>query len=206
MVRSLPSGANAARTPISSVDEPAQRKRRLFVGIELDEFARASCARVAQALQKTGFDARYESAEKLHVTLAFLGFVNGSRVEEIVTALNDVAARSRALSVALDKLGAFPHERKPRVVYVGAREQGAEFRKLAQSVRGAYVAAGFEFDNDPVAHVTIARVKRPQRPLPRVEVEPATLTIRKLTLFASLPDPARNTSRYETVASAKLDQ
>lgn len=185
--------------------EPAARKRRLFVGIDLSQQARAACAAISEELRKTGFDAKYEAPEKLHVTLAFLGFVEPSRYDGIVSTLSAVAARSRPFSLSLDKLGAFPHERKPRIVYVGAREQGVPFRVLAASLRRAYAALGFEFRNDAVAHVTIARVKETKRPLLMIEIAPIPLEIGRLMLFESLPNPAHRTSRYERLATAPLE-
>ncbi len=182
--------------------EPAARKRRLFVGIDLNPQARAACARISEELRETGFAAKYEAAEKLHVTLAFLGFVEPSRYEEIVSTLVVAAMRSNTFSFLLDKLGAFPHERKPRVVYIGAREQGAPFRTLAGELRNAYAALDFEFRNDAVAHVTIAKVKKAKRPLPLIELAPIPLEVRELVLFESLPNPAHRTSRYERLLTA----
>jgi RNA 2',3'-cyclic 3'-phosphodiesterase len=184
------------------LDSASQRKRRLFVGIALDDNARASCAAISERLQKTGYAAKYEAPEKLHVTMAFLGWVEPELCEKTLAALTEAARRTKTFSVTLDKLGAFPHERKPRVVYVGAREQGAPFRSLAHAVRDLYSALGFEFKNDPVAHVTIARVKPPHRALPLIEVAPIPLQVGSLTLFESLPDPAKRTSRYEVRATA----
>jgi 2'-5' RNA ligase len=180
------------------------RKRRLFVGIELDGGARRKCAGVSEELRRTGFAARYESPEKLHVTLAFLGFVERARSDEIVAALRDAARATQPFAVTLDKVGAFPHERKPRVVYVGAREQGAAFRALAKRVRSKYAELGFEFKNDAVAHVTIARVKESKRPLPLIELAPISVPLREIALFESLPDPANNTSRYEIIGNVTL--
>lgn len=180
-----------------------ERQRRLFVGIELDASVRDACAVVSEEVRRTGFAARYEAPEKLHVTLAFLGYVAAERYAGVVRSL--AAAGSAApFAVTLDKLGGFPHERRPRIAYVGAREQGAPFRALCQSVRAAYGALGFEFGNDAVAHVTIARVKAPARPLPLVEFPPIPLSIERLTLFESLPDRANNTSRYERLGSVTL--
>jgi len=184
------------------MNETAARKRRLFAGIDLDPATRAACGEVAQALAKTGFSARYEAQEKLHATLAFLGFVEPQRLEAIAETLSTVAARLRPFTVGLDKLGAFPHERRPRVVFIGAREQGAAFRSLARAVRDAYASLGFDFNDDPVAHVTIARVKESKRPLPSVEFAPIPLKIAALALFESRPDPERKTSRYAIVATA----
>jgi RNA 2',3'-cyclic 3'-phosphodiesterase len=186
------------------MDEARPRKRRFFVGITLDVAARAACAAVSNALRATGLHAKYEPAEKLHATLAFLGFVEPARADEIVAALRRCASGSIPFAVTLDKLGAFPHERRPRIVYVGAREQGAAFRSLAAHVRDAYAALGFEFNNDPVAHVTLARVKEPTRPLPLIDFAPIRLPIESLTLFESLPDPANKTSRYEIASHVSL--
>ncbi len=184
--------------------ETSPRKRRLFVGIDLDPPARAACSDVSEELRKTGFQATYEAPEKLHVTLAFLGFVEPSRYDEIVSTLLAAAARSKPFALSLDKCGAFPNERRPRAVYAGAREQGAPFRTLAAALRSSYASLGFEFRNDAVAHVTIARVKRPKRPLPLIEFVAIRLEIRSLVLFESLPDNARATSRYERLATAPL--
>lgn len=180
-----------------------ERDRRLFIGIALDEVARTRCAAVAEELRRTGFDARYEAVEKLHVTLAFLGNVAPARYAAVVLAL-DEAARGAPFDVSLDKIGAFPHERKPRVVYIGAREQGAAFRHLAQSVRSVNERLGFEFKEDPVAHVTIARVKDARRPLRTIEFEPIPLRVTSISIFESLFDGASNTSRYEIVERAPL--
>lgn len=184
--------------------ESSLRKRRLFVGIELGEAARADCAAVSADLRRTGFAARYEAPEKLHVTLAFLGFVAASHHDAVVERLAAAAGRSALLELRLDKLGAFPHERKPRVVYIGAREQGAAFRALAREVRTEYAHLGFEFRNDPVAHVTIARIKEHAAPLPIIELGPIYLEVDRLALFESLPDPANNTSRYEVLTTAPV--
>jgi 2'-5' RNA ligase len=187
------------------VDERATAHRRLFAGIVLDDAARANCATASEQLRKTGFTAKYEAPGKLHVTLAFLGNVAGLRYDAIVAALAESVTDRSCFTVALDKLGAFPHERKPRVIYIGAREQGREFRSLAQSVRGAYATLGFTFKDDSVAHVTIARVKEPEGSLPVVEFTPIGVRIERVTLFESLFDKTHATTRYEKLASAALE-
>jgi len=184
--------------------QTAERKRRFFAGIALSDVCRCACARVADELRATGFAARYEAPEKLHVTLAFLGFVEAARADGLAKILAAAADRAQPFSLVIDKLGAFPHERNARVVYLGAREQGTPFRRLAADVRSAYAAAGFEFAQDPVAHVTIARAKDSRRSLPPVGVSPIALDVAEIALFESLPDPARKTSRYEVVATTAL--
>lgn len=136
--------------------------------------------------------------------MAFLGYVEPERLPEIEAVLRETASPFSRFTIELDKIGAFPHERRPRVVFVGARSQGAAFRELSSALRTNYCELGFSFRNDAVAHVTIARVKDSRRPLPAVEVVPVALEVTRLALFESTPDKDANTSRYEVIAVAAL--
>jgi len=158
---------------------------------------------LAERVKKRGFAARFEAAEKYHLTLAFLGWVESSQFETISQALHTAATGPQPFELRLDRIGAFPHERRPRVVWIGARKQSAAFRNLAMTVRSTYAALGFEFKEDAVAHVTIARVKNPALPLPTISsFAPIRIKIKELTLFQSLP--GSETTRYEERARALL--
>jgi 2'-5' RNA ligase len=175
---------------------------KLFAGIDLDARVRSRCAEIAARLQAQGFGGRFEPPEKFHITLAFLGWVDAERVEPIRELFRTIAARTPRFTLSLNKLGAFPHERNPHVVWIGASEQGPAFRTLARSMREAYSELGFHFDKDAVAHVTIARVKEQHVHLPLLEVKPMRLSVNELTLFESLP--AGRTTRYEVRDRARL--
>ncbi len=176
---------------------------RLFAGIELDVTTRETCVRAQAGLRDAAFDARYEPPEKLHVTLAFLGNVDAARLPEIEAMLDDVATHAPAFSLKLDKLGAFPHERRPRIVFVGSHVQGVTFRTLATTLRLRYEAMGFIFADDAVAHVTVARVKGGSaRPLPLLDIAVTELAVHAIALFESLPD--KQTTRYVVRRSAPL--
>ncbi|MEO6835776.1 MAG: RNA 2',3'-cyclic phosphodiesterase [Candidatus Tumulicola sp.] len=187
-----------------SASSKATAARRLFVGIALDAAVRATCAAVAQRLRAAGFAAIYEDPAKLHLTLAFLGNVAAPHCNESAVALGDAAARCSRFGIVLDKLDAFPHARRPRVVYVGARAGGPAFHALAETVRNVYRSRGFTFKDDCVAHVTIARVKESKRPLPMLEIAPIRLEIAALSLFESIVDPDKNTSRYALLSQDAL--
>jgi 2'-5' RNA ligase len=175
---------------------------KLFAAIDLDERTRARCAEISARLERQGLRARFEAPEKFHITLAFLGWVDPDQVDPIREALRKAAAQTAHFSVMLDKLGAFPNERNPHVVWIGAREQGAAFRDLTRELRSAYGALGFSFDKDAVAHVTIARIKENRVHLPMLDIKPIRLKVNELTLFDSLPDS--RTTRYEVRDRAPL--
>jgi len=178
---------------------------RYFAGIELDATTRAACTEVAQRLRAAGFQAAYQSTEKLHITLAFLGNVEDSRYAEIEEALHKAAASIPRFDLTLDRIGAFPHERNPRVVFVGAREQGVGYRLAATAVRARYEALGFTFTDDAIAHVTLARVKGgAPRPPPSIELVSIPLRVTEVAVFESIFDAAGGTTRYEVRARATL--
>jgi RNA 2',3'-cyclic 3'-phosphodiesterase len=184
---------------------PRQTKR-YFVGIELDEAARKACAAVAERLRATGFSAAFESAEKFHLTLAFLGNVDAAQSSEIEDAMRRAVSGIEAFELTLDRIGAFPHERNPRVAYIGSRQQAAGFRTAANAVRSEYATLRFAFKDDAVAHVTIARVRGSARagPAPAIDVAPIPVPVVELSLFESIFDPTRRSTRYEVAARASL--
>ncbi len=176
---------------------------RLFAGIELDDATRAMCVDVQSRLQRAAFEAKYEAAEKLHVTLAFLGNVRDAELTDVERVLEETAKSIAPFELVWDRVGAFPNERRPRIAYVGSRAQGPEYRSLAYTLRDAFRALAFEFKDDAVAHVTIARIKGgSSRPLPMIEAAPQTMPVREIVLFESLP--AEKTTRYEVRRRAAL--
>lgn len=180
-----------------------QHRPKLFVGIELDERVRAQCAAIAARLASAGLDARFEATEKLHSTLAFLGCAQPERVEEIQAALHRIAGAVAPFTLTLDTIGAFPHERRPKIVWIGARDQGSSYHRLAYGARRTFEALGFTFGKDAVAHVTLARVKGARGHLPVLDVTPMQLHVTTIALFQSLP--AGPTTRYEVRDRAALN-
>lgn len=176
---------------------------KLFVGIELDKVVRTQCAQIAARLEAQGLDARFEPPEKLHITLAFLGWIQPEQLEPIRDAMHAFADAVAPFTLTLDTIGAFPHERRPKIVWIGSRDQGAPYRALAYSARLAYEPLGFRFDKDAIAHVTVARVKGGRAHLPMLDIKPMHVHVTQIVLFESLP--AGRTTRYEVRDRAPLN-
>ncbi len=176
---------------------------KLFAGIELDKHVRTQCASIAARLAAQGLDARFEPAEKLHITLAFLGWVDPEQIESVRDALHVAADVAPPFTLTLDTIGAFPHERRPKIVWIGSRDQGAPYRRLAYGARSAFEPLGFSFDKDAVAHVTIARVKGGRGRLPLLDVAPMQVHVTEIVLFESRT--TGQTTRYEVRNRAPLN-
>jgi 2'-5' RNA ligase len=169
---------------------------RLFIGIAIDDQARVACASVATRLERCGVNARFVDPENYHMTLVFLGNVDAARLPDIVAATRSVAQRHAPFSLAFDRIGAFPHERKPRVIFVGSRGVDSAYRVLSAQLREVCATLGYGGENDAVAHVTLARVPgRVKTALPLLEIDAFAVAADALTVFDSAPCDGR--TQYE---------
>jgi len=176
---------------------------KLFVGLSIGPDVRARLAVLAERLRAANFPAHFEYAEKYHLTLAFLGFVDPSLLQALQAVLQTVARQNNPFTLAIDRIGAFPSERRPRVVFAGTRRASEALRTLTTSVRDACTQLGFHFTEDAVAHITLARIKGGRAHLPLLaEFEPIAVPVGMLTLFQSLP--AGQTTRYEQLFGVPL--
>lgn len=136
---------------------------RLFVALPVAEDVVAELARMG----RSGLDGwRWVRPEAMHLTLAFLGEVEQARVPAAERAVRASVTGQPALSLEAAGLGAFPDQRRARVLWAGLagdlRELAALHRALSQALRDE----GFEVDAKPFhPHVTLARARAPQ-PLP----------------------------------------
>jgi len=172
---------------------------RLFVGIEVDDAARDLAGLAVAHLQRAGVDGRFEPREKLHVTVAFLGAVAAERLPEVIGALD--AVRVARFTFPLERIGAFPNLRRPRIAWLGSQRPQPAFRRCVAAVQEALAPLDFRFERAPDArpHMTFARLRPGAGPL-QVSfgpAKPALVTVDTLTLFASLPDAG--STRYEVV-------
>jgi 2'-5' RNA ligase len=169
---------------------------RLFVAIEVNEAVRSLAREACKALVQAGVTGRYESPEKLHVTVAFLGNVRDDQRGDVLQAFGLCACPS--LSLEFDRLGAYPNVHRPHVIWIGSSRSNPQFKRCARAVREAFTSLGFSFDHDPEAHVSICRPKGSRLSSLPVLAGSARLEAHGLTLFQSVP--AGPTTRYEAIA------
>lgn len=99
----------------------------------------------------------------MHLTLAFLGDVPDDRVAAAERALRAGAAGAPALGLEAAGLGAFPDQRRARVLWAGVSGDLRELAALQASLTRELLSEGLEVDDKPFhPHVTLARARVPQ--------------------------------------------
>jgi len=126
---------------------------RLFVALELPETERSRLVRLQQGLRT----ARWVAPENLHLTLSFIGEVDGREAEDIDAAL--MALRFEAFPLVLHGVGRFGEGRKLRALWVGVEENPLLLR-LQGKIEQLLQRAGLPPEARKFKpHVTLARFK-----------------------------------------------
>jgi RNA 2',3'-cyclic 3'-phosphodiesterase len=140
---------------------------RLFVAVEIGPEVQATVSRVIGELKRrteqSAPHARvtWVKAAHLHLTVRFIGEVDGNLNEKILTALSEPLCVP-AFELTLAGTGTFPPKRPPRVIWAGIKVGINELHALEQEVRSRLdrlLAPDGQRSYQP--HVTLARVKNP---------------------------------------------
>jgi 2'-5' RNA ligase len=138
---------------------------RAFIAIDLPNDVRTAIEE-AQALLKrapVGVKISWTKVANLHLTLQFLGDIGEAVVDKITPALRSVAAQRQPFDVTVRGAGAFPDEKRPRVVWIGCDDDGKKLQALARAVHDTMQPFGFAPDHHEFsAHLTLGRIRSPR--------------------------------------------
>ena len=179
---------------------------RLFVALDIDAEIRARIAQFMDGVCAFAPDARWVSAESLHLTLKFIGEWPPEKLADLQRALGGV--RGQPAEITFSGTGFFPTPKSARVFWIGI-QAGPELASLAGAVDAATYLLGIEKEQRAFTpHLTLARTGsgRPQR----MSSDRANASFRRLQeKLAAMPAPvfgkmtAREFFLYESKLSPK---
>ncbi len=171
----------------------------LQVSQQPQDRTRKQLARLAKHLADQ-YAGRCIRPEQLHLTLVFIGEVDGS----VIPVLREVGARVQCASfkLLLDKLHCWG---KGKIIAAGVSQPCSELSLLAQAVRDQLDAAGVGYDTIRfVPHVTLVRnaSREPRQMLWPELIAPITWQATHWSLVQS--SPTRQGSSYQSLADWAL--
>jgi 2'-5' RNA ligase len=133
---------------------------RVFIALAPPDHAKEELARELRPAYGTHPHMRWNRIEDWHITLAFLGELPVGTVPLLHAPLADLAAKHRALRLALRGSGNFDD----RVLWSGIDGDLDGLHMLAADVRAAVKNCGVAFEGRPLhPHLTLARARRGDR-------------------------------------------
>ena len=128
---------------------------RLFVALDIDEEIRKRIAEFIERVGRLAPDARWVSAESLHVTLKFIGEKPDAMVNDIESALQTIAGEP--FRVSFRGCGFFPTAKSARVFWVGI-DADSGLAALAKAVESTLMKLGIPAEKREFSpHLTLAR-------------------------------------------------
>jgi 2'-5' RNA ligase len=174
---------------------------RVFVAIDLSERARASLTATTAALLRADpswLGEKPVASALLHVTLAFIGPVPDTALDEMIGRLRHATSAVDGFDLRIAGVRAIPSVRRATMVWAALDDPRSRAALLAERIADA---AGLTSTSRPFRpHVTLLRARRP-RPL-----ESAAIALAQGVLSASGKVADRTVSvRSATVYSSTLD-
>jgi RNA 2',3'-cyclic 3'-phosphodiesterase len=138
---------------------------RTFVALNLPAADREQLHASVEPLARSDLPIRWIAADALHLTIKFLGEIEGGiEVTRIGDALRAVAARHASVSLDMRGLGAFPSLRRASVLWIGIAPDAA-LMSLQRDVEIALSRAGYPREQKPYRpHITVGRTRGGARP------------------------------------------
>jgi 2'-5' RNA ligase len=168
---------------------------RLFTGIDLPEEVATNLTRLIERLRPHA-QFKWTPVYNLHLTTKFIGHWPEDRMQDVVTALQSLGARS-PISIQVEGIGWFPNPHNPRVLWAGVKA-GPELAQLAADTDAATATLGVPQETKKYSpHLTLARIKDvvPLSPIRQAiaalpEVDFGSFTADRFHLYLSKPGPS----------------
>ena len=132
---------------------------RTFIALPSSAAVQQQMVIIQSKLKVTQADVKWDSSDKFHITLKFLGGIELSSIESLSSALTEMMKKFPAFEITYNSLGAFPNLHNPRVIWIGT-ESNQIMLDLQSGVER--VCSDFGFQKEERAfhpHITIGRVK-----------------------------------------------
>jgi 2'-5' RNA ligase len=172
---------------------------RTFIAVAVPDALGQKLTRLQTLLAPEMPGVRWTSALPFHLTLAFLGDVADTDLNDVCGATAAAAGAVESFELRLEGLGAFPSAARPRVVWVGATGPGlAPLAALQKEVAREVRAAGYPPDDDRFhPHVTLGRIKTGRGPALDLTSQvkhhqtwsPGSFAVQEAVVFASALSP-----------------
>jgi 2'-5' RNA ligase len=182
---------------------------RTFIALGTPDEFRVRIGTIQEMMKQSPADVRWEPADKFHATIKFLGGVEEQKLSELGSKIKETLVPFGRVQVTFDAAGFFPHLRRPRVVWVGAKTTDPALLSIKQKLDETLAPMGFEIDSREFhPHITLGRIKSTKEINHLISIveslrfEPFTATMGEVLLMKSILRPEG--SHYSTLETYTL--
>ncbi|MFC1620489.1 RNA 2',3'-cyclic phosphodiesterase [Candidatus Neomarinimicrobiota bacterium] len=167
---------------------------RTFFGFSLPREVSRTASGLRTLVEDPKNAVRWVKGENIHLTVRFLGATPKTVLEQIGPAITEKLKNCTPMMVHIDRTGVFPVPSRPRILWMGVEGDISPLQEIERNIHEVVGPLGFPKEQRPfVPHVTIGRVRYPQKITPDVskfinaEFDQIECPLNELHLFESRP-------------------
>jgi RNA 2',3'-cyclic 3'-phosphodiesterase len=132
-------------------------EKHVFIAVELPSSVKAKLEHACGRIKEHYSFKTWVHPEDYHITLAFLGKTESSKLDKLKGLLKDIAIKQSVFSTVINHFGFFGNKKQPRIFWTGMKKQ-PELYNLQRQVAHACEKAGIILESRPYSpHITLAR-------------------------------------------------
>ena len=136
-------------------------KHRIFIAINLSEKAKTEVLNVQERMKKLELPVRWITREALHITLAFLGYLEDEQLEEVKKVVEEATKVISPFRLSTGELDFFPNIKRARVVMIHIEGDTVVFQMNKNLREGLAKLPYIRLEKRAFKpHLTLARVKK----------------------------------------------
>jgi 2'-5' RNA ligase len=139
---------------------------RTFIGVDIGKAIRERAVALQEKLSQSANGVKWVEPENLHITLLFLGEVDDREVPAVCRAVAEQTIQHPAFEMSVEKLGCFPHPRRPRIIWIGVGQGEKELCALHDALEPPLLQLGCyrREERQYRPHITLGRVRTDRPP------------------------------------------
>ncbi|MDQ1284026.1 MAG: 2,3-cyclic 3-phosphodiesterase [Patescibacteria group bacterium] len=178
-------------------------KRKIFISINIPERDRKRLTKATEKWQN--LPVKWIKETNLHVTLAFLGFVDENILAEICERVGEVSKNRDNFDIAFEEIGLFPAENEPRMIAL-VGEPNEDLKNLVNDLEKILGLSGAP-KKIFRPHITLGRIRKLKwetlAKKPEISGKyPLNISVESVDIMAS--DFADGESEYVVIESCSL--
>ncbi len=134
---------------------------RTFIAVPLPERILAELGKLINHMKSLNRDVKWVRPDAIHLTLKFLGNLSEVQLTRVFAGMDQLFQKPHgAFSLVAAGMGAFPNNRRPRVLWVGVEGSGVpELLNLQKKIETVLAKQGFSEEKRNFSpHLTVARI------------------------------------------------
>jgi len=183
---------------------------RTFIALDTPAELKEVIAKLQRDLSRIpGAKVTWPKMDGIHLTLKFLGDVEGKQIPALIGAMQDCVKPFRPTELKTTHTGGFPNLQRPRVLWLGL-ESTTELMSLQSIVEKTCFEFGFPLEEKAFhPHLTVGRVKEIERgcalneQFERAQIKPIIWTVSNIKIMSS--ELRQSGAIYEVLGTASFN-